>query len=299
VLVGKKLYVYSTDADPTGGYTDCATADDATADDWPLHLVSHGHVITRRPNAEDSTDIKYHDALGRFIGVTTFDRFGPNATVGVYQSMDGITFEPVPFRGARVQEGAHNIGISGDESGHISASIPTFVAYAYAPNGSSWGDWPTFLDPITFISVPPGTAVGGGVSSNLPEPQSWSWSGPKLWDGDPGSVYSSNIHPDGNASERVFIDLGKPYPVKSLTVTPRAAGLAFPTAFTIQTGNDPGQLTDVPGQSYQGYATPSGDVVFTFAAPVQARYVGLAATALGVDDNGNHYLQIAELRAGL
>jgi len=65
VLVGKKLYVYSSYDDPSGGHTDCATVDDATVDDWPAKLVPHGHVITYRPNAQDSTDVKYFEPSRR------------------------------------------------------------------------------------------------------------------------------------------------------------------------------------------------------------------------------------------
>jgi hypothetical protein len=296
VLVGKKLYVYSTNNGDDGEFTDCATVDDATVDDWPSKLVSHGHVIARRVNGnEDSTDVKYVDALQKFVGVATYARFSVNSTVGVYQSTDGITFEPVPFRGARVQAGAHNIGLSGDESGHLPPSIPAFIAYAYWPVGSSWGDWPTWMDPVSFEMVPAGTPVGGAVSSNLPGGAGWDWSGPKVWDGDPNTVFSSDSHADAKADEAVLIDLGKTYMVKGVVITPRAGGLAFPTDFTLRSGTDAADLVDLPGEAFAGFATPSSDVTLVFQSPMMARYLQLAANGLGVDDQGNHYLQLAEM----
>ena len=295
-----KLYVYYTWADATGGHTDLSIVDDPTAPDWPAHLVSKGHVIERRPNAEDSTDVKYVDALGRFVGVSTYDRFSPNATLGVYQSFDGIAWEPAPFRGARVQPGAHNAGISGDARGHLDPSKPSFVAYAYQPPGKSWGDWPTFVDPITVRAVPFGAPVGGGVSSIVGGATGdWSWSGPRGWDGDEGTIVSSDGHgPTDVAEEWAFVDLGKPLPVKGLTIVPRGGGLGFPVDFSIQSGS-PAGWTDVPGEAQVGFARPSGKVVRTFAAPVTTRYLRVHATRLGADDVGNHYLQLGELEPSL
>jgi hypothetical protein len=292
VLVDGRLFVYYSYLDGSA-YTDLAIAEDGTAEDWPAHLVSHGHVITRR-SAEDSTDVKYVAAYERFVGVATSDRFGPNATIVVYQSEDGIVFEPAPYKGARVQEGAHNAGLSGDPSGHLDDA--PFVAYAYQPPENGWGDWPTFLDPVALTTFPWGTTVAGGVSSIVGDAD-WNWSGPRAWDGDLSTVFSSESNgatPD--ATEYVMVDLGKSYAVTGLAVYPRSAGMGFPEDFVVQTSPDDASWTDVPGSAEYGFPNPGDAVVsLPFDAEVEARYVRLVATRLGVDDFGNAYLQLAEL----
>ncbi len=295
VLVGTKLYVYYSDDEATQ-FTNVATVDDATVDDWPLHLVDHGHAITRDHAAQDSADVKYVDALGRFLAVTTVDRFTPNASVEVFQSADGLTFAPAPYLGARAQLGAHNIGVSGDLTGHLDVGASNFVAYAYQPAGNTWGDWPTFLDPVTLVAAPWGTPVAGEVSS-IVGGGDWSWSGPRAWDGDPTTVFSSVSHGTTTAAtEWAWVDTGATYSLTGLTIVPRAMGYGFPVAFRVQTSPDASAWTDVPGQTYTAFPNPgSTPVTLTFASPVAARYVRLSATALGLDDLGNAYLQLAEL----
>lgn len=295
VLQGGKLYVYFTDDDATGNYTDLAVVADPTADDWPAHLTMMGHVITHA-GAQDSIDVKYDDAHGRFVAASTFDRFTPGSTVAVYQSFDGEHFEPTPFRGARVQSGAHNMGLSGDESGHVDAAHPSFIAYSYAPVGSTWGDWPTFLDPITFELSPPGTVVGGEVSS-IVGGNDWAWSGPRAWDGDSGSTFSSLSHgATADAQEWAYVDLGRALSVASVTLTPRVMGLGYPVDFSLQSSADASTWVDIPGQSFTAHPNPGGaSETFTFSSPVSSRFVRVLATKLGADDVGNHYLQLGEM----
>lgn len=294
VLVGKKLFVYYSD-DQATQYTNVATVDDATVDDWPMHLVDHGHAVERTRAAQDSADVKFDEELGAFIAVTTMDRFGPNATIAAYESFDGLTFTPIPYAGARVQTGAHNVGISGDASGHITKSIPLLVGYAYQPPADSWGNWPTFVDPISIEASTHATPVAGSVSS-IVGGTDWNWSGPRAWDGDESTVYSSVSHGATDAAnEWAAVDLGSVQPLVGLTIVPRAGGLGFPVDFSIQTSADGTTYADVPSAIFTGYANPgSTPVVLTFAG-VSARYVRLNATRLGVDDAGNHYLQLAEL----
>lgn len=289
VVVKDKLYVFYSYVDAQG-FTDLSLAD-ATRADWPATLVDKGHVITRRANAEDSTDLKWVDSLNRFVGVTTYDRFSDASTIGVYQSFDGLSFEPVSFQGPRVQPGAHNVGISGTPEGHLDTTKPNFIAYAYQPPGKSWGDWPTYLDPITLGPTSPGAAVGGAVSTYL----DWSWSGPKAWDGDPGTVWSSKSHGGtADAAESIAIDLGRLTAVKGIRIVPRATGLAFPVDFTIQTSETGATWTDVVSKT--AFANPgSTPVELPFTA--SARWLRLSASKLGADDFGNHYLQLAEVSA--
>lgn len=297
VLMGNKLFVYYSDDEATQS-TNVATVDDATVDAWPLHLVDHGHAIVRDRNAQDSADVKYVDALGRFIAVTTYERFTPNGTVAAYQSTDGLTFAPTPFLGARTQIGMHNIGLSGDLTGHLDLAAANFIAYAYQPVGNGWGNWPTFLDPVAVGTAPRGTAVAGEVSS-IVGGNDWSWSGPLAWDGNPATVFSSASHgTTAIANEWAWIDTGASSSIDGVTVVPRAGGLGFPVDFSIQTSPDASTWTDVPGQTFTAYANPgSAPVTFAFASPVAARFARLNATRLGTDNAGNTYLQLGELAA--
>lgn len=295
VLMGKKLFVYYSD-DEAAQYTNVATVDDATADDWPLHLQDHGHAIARTHAAQDSADVKYVDARAMFVAVTTVDRFTSDASVMAFQSADGLTFVPAPYLGARVQQGAHNVGISGGLDGHLDVGAPNFVAYAYQPAGSSWGNWPTYLDPVDLATAPWGTPVAGEVSS-IVGGSDWSWSGPRAWDGDPTTVYSSDSHGTTAAAEEwAWIDVGASRPLEGVTLVPRAGGYGFPVDFAIQTSDDAATWTTVPGQSFTGYANPgSSPVTLPFGASVTARYLRVDATRLGADNLGNYYLQLADI----
>jgi hypothetical protein len=296
ILVARgKVWVYYTNADVPGSFTDLATADDPNDENWPAALAPKGHVVTHA-GAQDSIDVKFVEAFDRFVAVGTYDRFGPNATVRAYQSSDGVAFEPTPYKGARVQDGAHNLGISGNEAGHIEAGAPVFVAYAYAPQGSSWGDWPTFLDLVTLSHAPLGTTVGGGVSS-IVGGKDWSWSGPKAWDGDLGSVWSSDSHGgEANADEWVFVDVGASRPIAGVDVVPRPGTDGFPVDFVIEASDDAASWAAVPTTSRAGFPNPNGQKVsIPFPPGTSARFVRLHATKLGADGFGNHYLQLAEL----
>ncbi len=299
-----QLYLFYSYVD-AAGYTDLAVAPDASAADWPAHLVAKGHAITRRTNGEDSTDVKWAPSLGRFVGVTTVDRFGPNATVGVYESFDGLAFTPTPYLGARAQPGAHNVGVSGDALGHLDPASATFVSYAYQPPGKSWGDWPTFLDPVRLELRPPGSAVGGGVSSIVGQAADgtggdWSWSGPRAFDGDLGTAWSSVSHgATALAEEWVAIDLGAARSIRGAVLVPRGGGLGFPVDYRLQVATAWGAWSDVPGEAVTGATAPTAPLDRTFASPVSARYLRLLASRLGTDDFANHYLQLVELSAKL
>jgi hypothetical protein len=138
-----------------GPYTDIMTANDPNNPNWPAQLASHGHAFPRLLPGEDSTDIKWVDALGRFVGVATYDRMTAQASVVVYQSYDGFTWTPGRLAGLPVQAGAHNIGISGNGHGHITTGMRPFISYAYQPPGYGWARWPTYLAPVNLDLTQP------------------------------------------------------------------------------------------------------------------------------------------------
>ena len=290
VLREERLFVYYTNT-ADGNHTDLATVNGPFGDRWPARLAPRGHAVTRRGG---SLDVKYVDALDKFIAVGTSEPFTHDADIAVYQSREGTRFEPAPFRGERVQEGAHNAGISGNASGHIAPGDRTVIAYAYQPAGrSAWGRWPTFLSPARITEVEKGRTVFGWTSSSL----DWRWSPPYLWDGDPGTVYSSGAPPTADSTETVSLDLGSVVRVEGVALTPRAKGYGFPVDFRLQTSDNGVDWSDVPGQRYHGFPRPvtTSEVRLEFDTPVAARFVRLVATKLGVDDYGNRYLQLGEI----
>ena len=139
------LYIYYTNAAPSGEYTMVATAD-ATDENWPATIQHHGAAVKK---TTDSIDVKYVEEWGKFIGIATGSRMGPESWLAVYESNDGMHFELVDS----VREGTfshlHNAGISSRRNGHIRLAEDAEqlrVVYAY---GEGWGTWNTRVQPIT------------------------------------------------------------------------------------------------------------------------------------------------------
>ncbi len=290
VLKDNLIYAYYTNTDDTGSYTDLAIAqvNSTNQDTWPLDLQYKGHVIYRRTNlSEDSTDIKWCPELQLFIGVTTINRFSSQATVGVYQSLDqyGLQFQSTPYIGKRIQQGAHNIGISGSTAGwfHLENQYH-FVSYAYQPAGSSWGNWPTYLTPIELVQLPLGTIIDAQVSSNF----DWSFSSPFVWDHDLTTCWSSQS--DNN--EFVTINLGEILSIESLSLVPRMMGYGFPIDFSVRASNDSRTFIHILDQHYSNF-TPVVDCLFS--NPVDAQYFQFVPITYGTDDHGTKLFQLAEI----
>jgi len=84
--------------------------------------------------------------------------------------------------------------------------------------------------------------------------------------------------------------------VAGLAITPRPGGLGFPVDYSIETSLDASIWAGVPGETHIGAANPGDNVVeHQFGSAVSARYVKLRATRFGIDDHGDHYLQLGEL----
>jgi hypothetical protein len=159
VVKDNMLYLYYTD-----NGTKVATAD-ITNVNWPLTLNHSALPILINEIDEiilggkpGPFDVKYIDDLARFIGVGVSYEFNPLSNIFVYESLDGINFIPVATSSdywdfSILQARAHNIGISGDEQGHMQLSTTNFIAYGVGrPNGDPDAvynaNWPTYLNPI-------------------------------------------------------------------------------------------------------------------------------------------------------
>jgi predicted GH43/DUF377 family glycosyl hydrolase len=139
------LYIYYTNAAPSGEYTMVATAD-ATSENWPATLQHHGAAVKKNT---DSLDVKYVEEWGKFIGIATGSRMGPSSYVAVYESNDGLTFELVDA----VREGTlthlHNAGLSSRRNGHIKLSEDADKLRVIYAHGEGWGTWNTRVQPIS------------------------------------------------------------------------------------------------------------------------------------------------------
>ena len=139
------LYIYYTNAAPSGEYTMVATAD-ATNENWPATLQHHGTAVKKNT---DSIDVKYVEEWGKFVGLATGSRMGSSSYLAFYESNDGFTFELVEA----VREGTlthlHNAGLSSRRNGHIKLSEDADKLRVIYAHGEGWGTWNTRVQPIS------------------------------------------------------------------------------------------------------------------------------------------------------
>ncbi len=164
------LYIYYTNATPSGEYTMVATAD-ATNENWPATMQFHGVAVEKKT---DSLDIKYVEEWGKFVGVATGDRMGAASWLGFYESNDGIHFEMVDIVRKDTYSHLHNAGLSSRRNGHINLTEDADklrVIYAY---GSGWGTWNTRVQPITLTLTDKegyqDRMVAEKMVANIPDP---------------------------------------------------------------------------------------------------------------------------------
>lgn len=123
----------------------------ASADDefWPAHLKYMGVAMDKTSlGGSDHSDIKYCDALHRFVAIHTSQRWTPNSYMYIWESEDGIHFFKVGRLHGTWQQGIHNCGISGDAQGHLNVDQPQYVIYAY--DTGTWSVWDTYIHPLSF-----------------------------------------------------------------------------------------------------------------------------------------------------
>jgi len=100
-------------------------------------LQEHGVAFDKVYSDEDSSDIKYVEEYDMFIAVNTAKRFSKDSFIAFYESKDGLTFEHSTVIKKNIAQYCHNMGISGDEQGHIKAGDPIYIAYAVRPGRTS------------------------------------------------------------------------------------------------------------------------------------------------------------------
>ncbi|MEI6206152.1 MAG: hypothetical protein WCP20_05170 [Desulfuromonadales bacterium] len=183
VVKDNLLYIYYTD-----GGTKVVTVD-ATNANWPA-LVNEAQAATVLTNAEATVTLggkpgpfeaKYIDKFGKFIGLGVSGEFGSGSNIYVYESLDGLSFQPIAtsksyWGAAPLQNFAHNIGISGDSAGHLNAdSAYNFVAYGVGLPASQTdaqgykAKWPTHLNLVS-VMAPVGVDSEKPVITNFTIP---------------------------------------------------------------------------------------------------------------------------------
>ena len=319
VVMDDQIYIYYTyignlDNGQKVRQTRLAIAD-AAGENWPSTIKKIGPVIEKE-DSQDSSDVKYIDAYKLFMAVTTYDRMGSSSVVKVYTSPDGINFKEATVNAnGNTKQWLHNIGVTGNTSGHYDLDMANYIGYAYGVKGVSFGKWNTDINSITItanrlidLTIPllkfqplyEDPDFEGGVM-----PAIWALSkssdqrsAEMAADDNAKSFYSSSIHnrADYHEALAVKLDSGK---ANSMTVTARENGYGFPTEFKLQYSNDGLNWTDIEGQSYTDYKVEAGitDITFTFNKTIKAKAVRMLATKLGADDFENYSLQLVNVKA--
>lgn len=132
------------------------------------------------------------------------------------------------------------------------------------------------------------------VSSSTASSTGAGYQSASAYDGNLGSVWSSEGHSGEANTEYITVDLGSLQDVGSIKLAPKSAGQYFPADFSIQYSADGTSFTTVPGQKYTKYPFIYAPKVFSFTDPVKARYIRINATKLRGDKNGMYYFQLAE-----
>ena len=145
VVVDDVLYLYYTWSCPESESVRVATSD--TAEDWPARLTYRGEAFSRSGN--DSMDVAYVEDAGKFIGITTQNRFSENSGIAVAESDDGIHFTKTDVVCEEMYQYCHNCGISRRPDGHIQLKDNVVIGYAFSNGGrDNWGQWATAFQPV-------------------------------------------------------------------------------------------------------------------------------------------------------
>jgi len=95
--------------------------------------------------------------------------------------------------------------------------------------------------------------------------------------------------------------MGASYRVQDLRLVPRDQ-YCFPSAFAISYSTDGASWSQIPGQNYASYfspsafgTTPNPVQLFWFSTPITARYFKITATTLTADQYGYYYFQLADV----
>lgn len=232
---------------------------------------------------------------------------------------DGMSF-PVDFKFQYSQDGSTWIDIPGlsftnfpnPKGGKLTFKLddPIFSRYIrmYATKLSSDGYYyyaqiselfagtanRSYLRKLYYSSIDQ-VSTSGAVASSV---ANTTLSASNVNDQDSQSIWSSKGHTISSKPEWIYVDAGSVKTIKQIDLVPEAEGLGFPIDFKFQYSLDAVNWVDINGLSYTHYGNPGNNLAQTFAIqdPVEARYIRLYMTKLGLDGNGLHASQIAEMK---
>jgi len=147
VVVDNVVYFYYS-WDETTMTTRVATAP-ASDPNWPAALNKRGTAIDKKGiDGCDHSDVKYCDAIGKFIAINSAKRWTDSSYIELWTSSDGLKFTRAGRIGGSsyIQKKLHNVGISGDALGHFDPDRQQYVSYAY---GDVLCFWNTFYNPLS------------------------------------------------------------------------------------------------------------------------------------------------------
>lgn len=147
VVVDDVIYFYYSWDEETMS-TRVATAS-ASDPNWPGSLVHRGTAIDKREvDRCDHSDVKYCDAIGKFIAINAAKRWTDSSYIELWISSDGLRFTRAGKVGGitAIRPKLHNVGISGDALGHFDPDKPQYISYAYGDVSCFWN---TFFHPLT------------------------------------------------------------------------------------------------------------------------------------------------------
>ena len=148
VVKDNTIYLYHSYV--TGEHRETRVLTAPVGENWPAQLVAHGTAFDQSGlSGSDSADVKYVEDYGLFYAFHTYNRMTSLSKIAVWTSTDGLNFIYQGDMKGEFMGGMHNMGVSGDDQGHIRLSRQQYVAYAFTGNGS-WGNWNTRFAPMYF-----------------------------------------------------------------------------------------------------------------------------------------------------
>jgi len=250
----------------SAAHTDQAATEYLDVDTGSVHTVGRVIVTSRQPNQLASPS------------------FDTSQSAVVQTSLDGSTWTTIDTRATMSTVRINGVPRTVLDFPHATSAryIRILATQLSRDDGASYY---LQLGEVEVDALPGGAIASSALST---------WPTERLTDADTSSTFSSSLHSSAAGSEWAGTDLGSNQPVSRIVLTPRVGGLAFPTAFALQSSTDGSTWTTIPGQSYTGYANPGSSAVSFGFSTVTARYFRVLATTLGGDGSGNYALQLGD-----